>query len=99
VEGDILEITMFRAKPGIEPDTFRQHATMATAWLKARQGYRGRTLVEEDGLWIDIVRWASREDADAATAAFTSAAELADFMAGIDLDTAQMHHGKIVTMD
>jgi quinol monooxygenase YgiN len=94
------EIVLYRLKPDTNRDRFLAISAQATAWLQQQPGYLGRELLADDGQWVDLVQWASMDDALAAANAFMDVPEAAAFMALVDPDSVRMlHPGRIVTYD
>ena len=107
VKDEILEIAMYRTRPDIDREQFLRDSAPADGWLRSQSGFVERTLLEADGQWFDVVRWASLANAQAAAAAFESAAasdfatapELRGLMSAIDPATVGMFHAREVTSD
>ena len=56
-------------------------------------GYLGRELLEDDnGQWVDLVRWATIDDALAAASAFMEVPEAAAFMDVVEPESITMLH-------
>lgn len=99
---EILEIAMYRIRPGLDREQFLQESAPADSWLRSQPGFRNRTMLEADGQWFDLVRWGSLEDALAAAAAFETAAatefatapELRGLMSAIDPESVAMYHAR-----
>lgn len=104
---EILEIAMYRTKPEIDRERFLRDSAPADGWLRSQSGFVERTLLEADGQWFDVVRWASLADAQAAAAAFETAAaadfatapELRGLMSAIDPATVAMYHAREIASD
>ena len=63
---ETLEIVTFRLKPGTEAGFVANNKIM-TDWLARQPGFLSRHLGRrEDGSWVDVVRWLSLEQAQAA---------------------------------
>ncbi len=94
-----FEIVMFRLKPGFDRSQFMAISTRATEWLRKRPGYLGRELLEDDsGQWVDLVRWATMEDALAAARAFSDVQEAAAIMDAVEPDSIRMLHPRRVAV-
>lgn len=95
-----FEIVLYRLKPDVERERFLEISQRATDWLRQRSGYIGRELLEdESGLWIDLVRWKSTEDALAAAEAFAQTPDAADFMEAVEPESIRMMHPRRVAAD
>jgi len=87
------EIVLFRVNPDTQRNELLEASAQVTEWLRNRPGYLGReTLVDENGQWIDIVRWSSRAEALAAAEDFPEAPGAATLMKVIEPGSATMIH-------
>ena len=92
-----FEIVIYRLKPAVDRDQFLEISARATDWLRQRPGYLGRQLLEDDsGLWVDLVRWATMDDALAAASAFMEVPEAAAFMEAVEPESVIMLHPRRV---
>jgi hypothetical protein len=92
-----FEIVIYRLKPAVDRDQFLEISARATDWLRQRPGYLGRQLLEDDsGLWVDLVRWATMDDALAAAGAFMEVPEAAAFMDAVEPESVIMLHPRRV---
>ena len=92
-----FEIVIYRLKADVDRNQFMEISDRATEWLRNRPGYLGRELLEDDsGQWVDLVRWATMEDALAAASAFMEVAQAAAFMAAVEPDSITMLHPRRV---
>lgn len=97
--GTCLEMVRFRLAADANADAFRAAAPAVTAWAARQQGFQYRTLAEDGkGGWVDMIWWASADDAEAAGAKFS--AELGDtaFARMIDGQSVQMSHLPVAHM-
>src|ERR671911_765422 len=86
-----FEIVIYRLKPEVDRKRFLEISTQATEWLRKRPGYLGRELLEDDnGQWVDLVRWATMDDALAAASAFMEVPEAAAFMDVVEPESITM---------
>lgn len=107
VKDEILEIAMYRTRPEIDREQFLRDSAPAGGWLRSQSGFVERTLLEADGQWFDVVRWATLADAQAAAAAFESAAaadyatapELRGLMSAVDPASVGMYHAREIASD
>lgn len=94
-----FEIVIYRLKPDVNRDQFLEISARATEWLRNRPGYLGRELLEDgSGEWVDLVRWATMEDALAAASAFMETPEAAAFMDAVEPESITMLHPRRVVM-
>jgi antibiotic biosynthesis monooxygenase (ABM) superfamily enzyme len=94
-----FEIVIYRLKPDVDRNRFLEISTRATEWLRRRPGYLGRELLEDDsGQWVDLVRWATMDDALAAANAFMEVPEAAAFMDVVEPESITMLHPRSVVI-
>ena len=94
-----FEIVIYRLKAGVHRDQFMEVSARATEWLRNRPGYLGRELLEDDsGLWVDLVLWATMDDALAAASAFMEVPQAAAFMDAVEPDSITMLHPRRVVL-
>ncbi|CDX24154.1 conserved hypothetical protein [Mesorhizobium plurifarium] len=92
---EALEIVTFRLKPGAEAGFVASNGTV-TDWLARQPGFLSRHLGRrEDGVWVDVVRWRSMEQARAA--ADRIMAEIGDSVAlqAIEPASVAMSHAEV----
>jgi hypothetical protein len=88
---------LFQVKPGVERDQFLEVWAQANDWLQARPGFRHRELLEdESGQWIELIRWATLDDALAAAAAIEDTEIAAAIMDAVVPETIRMLHPRRV---
>ncbi|MBZ9851260.1 antibiotic biosynthesis monooxygenase [Mesorhizobium sp. CA14] len=93
---DILEIVTFRLKPGTEAGFVANNGTM-TDWLARQPGFLSRHLGRrEDGSWVDVVRWQSMEQAQAAADRIMAEIGDSEAMQAIEPASIAMSHAEIV---
>ena len=94
-----FEIVIYRLKADVDRDQFIEISERATEWLRSRPGYLGRELLGDDsGQWVDLVRWATMEDALAAASAFMEVPQAAAFIAAVEPESITMLHPRRVVM-
>ena len=94
-----FEIVIYRLKPDVDRNRFLEISTQATEWLRTHPGYLGRELLEDDnGQWVDLVRWATMDDALAAASAFMEVPEAAAFMDVVEPESITMLHPRSVVI-
>lgn len=91
-----FEIVLYQLKPEMDRNDFLAISAQATEWLRGRPGYLGRELLEDDGQWVDLVRWSTTEDALTAAAAFSEDPVAAAFMDAVASDSVRMLHPRRV---
>jgi hypothetical protein len=94
-----FEIVIYKLKASVNRDQFMEVSARATEWLRGRPGYLGRELLEdESGLWVDLVRWTTIEDALSAASAFMEVPEAAAFMDTVEPESITMLHPRRVVL-
>ena len=89
----VLEMVSFHLTPGTDPAAFLGHAKATEPLLRRQPGYVSRKLVQtSEGVWTDIVEWASLDAATAAAQVVLSDPSFAPFIAAIDMATVSMAH-------
>lgn len=64
---DTIELVRFRLQPDKTREQWLSANEAITAWVQEQPGFRFRSLSEsDDGEWIDMVYWESREAAETA---------------------------------
>jgi antibiotic biosynthesis monooxygenase (ABM) superfamily enzyme len=92
-----FEIVIYRLKPNVDRHQFIEISARATEWLRNRPGYLSRELLEDDsGQWVDLVRWATMDEALAAASAFMEVPEAAAFMDAVEPESITMLHPRRV---
>ena len=94
-----FEIVIYRLKPDMDRDRVMEISHQAPDWLRQRPGYLGRELLEdESGQWVDLVRWATMDDALAAASAFMEVPDAAAFMEAVEPESVTMLHPRRVVV-
>ena len=92
----VMEIVTFRLNAGVAADDFRQAASAIDQLLRQRGTAASRRLVvDEDGLWTDIIEWASMAEAKSAAEDLVQDPLFAPLGAMIDAGTVQMRHAPV----
>jgi hypothetical protein len=92
-----IELVTFRLMPGADRDRFVAHARATEPVVRRQPGFVARMLTEgADGLWSDIVTWASHADALAAAEAVMADPAFLPFVRMIDGPSARMSHSSLV---
>jgi antibiotic biosynthesis monooxygenase (ABM) superfamily enzyme len=89
----ILEVVLFKLAPGVDAAEFQAAATAVQSWLETVPGYIRRELAASaEGQWVDIVHWASLDEAMQAADAIMATPEGQAFGAMIEPTSIQMLH-------
>ncbi|AZO03331.1 MULTISPECIES: hypothetical protein [unclassified Mesorhizobium] len=92
---ETLEIVTFRLKPGTEAGFVANNRVM-TDWLARQPGFLARHLGKrEDGTWVDVVRWQSLDQAQAAADRIIAEIGDSEAMQAIEPASVVMSHAEI----
>lgn len=92
---EALEIVTFRLKPGAEAGFVASNGTV-TDWLARQPGFLSRHLGRrEDGVWVDVVRWRSMEQARAAADRIMAEIGDSDALQSIEPASVAMSHAEV----
>ncbi|WP_292122915.1 antibiotic biosynthesis monooxygenase [Mesorhizobium sp.] len=92
---ETLEIVSFRLKPDAAADFIAQNGVV-TDWLAGQPGFLSRHLGErEDGSWVDVVRWRSLEQAQAAAQRIMAEIGDCEAMRAIEPASVAMSHAQV----
>ena len=95
--GPVVECVVFGPAEGVDRAEFVAAAASISEWARAQPGFVSRELFEAgEGRWIDIVRWATMDDALAAAQAAMASTTCAGFFGLIDVGSMQTLHGESV---
>jgi hypothetical protein len=92
----VMEIVSFRLNPDADPTAFEAAARAIDTLLHKRGTVASRSLVvDENGLWTDIVEWTSMEEAKAAAEELVKDPLFAPLGTMIDAQSVTMRHAPI----
>jgi hypothetical protein len=93
----IVEVSQFRLVPGTDERAFLEAADETQRGFLANQdGFVGRDLLRgEEGSWMDIVRFETREAANAAFEAFTGHPAAKAFESMLDVSAVSVSHWSV----
>ncbi|MDX8523037.1 antibiotic biosynthesis monooxygenase [Mesorhizobium sp. MSK_1335] len=92
---ETLEIVTFRLKPDAAADFAAQNGVV-TDWLARQPGFLSRHLGKrDDGSWVDIVRWQSLEQAQAAAQRIMAEIGGCEAMQAIEPGSVSMSHAAL----
>ncbi|MEL7149706.1 MAG: hypothetical protein AAGK71_03175 [Pseudomonadota bacterium] len=95
-ETRVMEIVSFRLNDGVDVEEFRKAAEAIDTLLQGRGTASARTLVmDDDGLWTDIIEWSTMEDAKSAAEELVKDPVFAPLGAMIDGASVQMRHAPV----
>lgn len=90
-----LEMVEFSLKDGVSAQDLREGALAAQRFVEEQPGYLSRHLAQPesaDGRWVDLVLWASEDDAKAAQARAMASEDCALLFSQIDESSMSMRH-------
>lgn len=93
-ETQYIEVVKFSLKEGFTSDDFFQaEKDVRNSILKSQKGYQGRDVYQnQDGLWLIIIRWDSKEACDAWTPIFMTLNEGQRFASVMEFSSARQEH-------
>ncbi|PBB44870.1 hypothetical protein CK222_07935 [Mesorhizobium sp. WSM3866] len=92
---ETLEIVTFRLKPDTAAGFVAQNG-FVTDWLVRQPGFLSRHLGErDDGSWVDVVRWQSLEQAQAAAQRIMAEIGDCEAMRAIEPASVAMSHAAV----
>lgn len=69
----IMDLMEYRARPGVDDDSFERGAASIDAWARRQDGFLGRIRCKRrDGRWCDALVWRDGPSAQAADAGFAA---------------------------
>lgn len=97
-QGHAVELAIFKVKPGVGRERLLETVGPVSDWVRTQPGFISRDLTysADTDTWIDVIWWASLDDARAAAEAAMSSESCGAMFALIDLEGTQMIHGERV---
>ena len=96
----VYEVAIGRLKEGVSREAYLQVSELVEADLRKMSGFLSRQLLAgEDGLWIDLVRWNSMEEAIRAAEIFPTLESAQPMEAMLDFSSVKMYHMELVLED
>lgn len=94
-----LEIVTYKIKDGVTiPDFLTASAEMEERFAKKQEGFLSRTFARGEGNdWVDVIRWKTMADAEAASKAAMESAVCAPMFGMIDEASTKMMHFEILS--
>ena len=85
------EMVLYRLKPHVARERFLEVAAQSADWLRNQPGYiEWEHLEDESGQRVDLLRWASLDEALAAGEEFIKTPQAAAFMELVEEESVQM---------
>lgn len=89
----VYELAIARLKEGVAGDTYLAASEAIQPDLRAMPGFIDRRLLKsDDGLWVELLTWASLADAQRAAEVFPTLPCFQPIMAMLDDTTIAIHH-------
>jgi hypothetical protein len=94
--GETLELVVFGLKEGTTREQFLATNEAASNWMEQQRGFISHELsyAAAGDRWIELARWETLEDAEAAAEAAMSSSACAPMFALIEMESAVMLHGE-----
>lgn len=91
-----LELVVFKLKDDADKRRFVEAAETAKNWMIGQPGFVSRELCHSNAedRWVEVVWWATMEQAESAAEAAATSESCAPMFSMIDLDSALMLHGE-----
>ena len=96
----VYEVAIGRLKEGVSREDYLHVTELVEADLRKMSGFLSRHLLAgEDGLWIDLVRWNSMEEALEAAEIFPTLPSAQPMEAMLDFSSVKMYHMELIFED
>ena len=93
----VMELVKFNLVEGSTDQDFVQANDKLNDWVKQQPGFQSRKLIkQQDGSWLDVVQWASLEQAQSAGEKFMADLGDSQCMAMINPETVTMGHHELM---
>lgn len=94
-----LEIVTYKIKDGVNvPDFLKASAELEEGFATKQEGFLSRTFARREGNeWVDVIRWQSMADAEAASKAAMESPACAPMFGMIDEPSVKMMHFEILS--
>lgn len=87
----IVEFSQFKLDEDVDEEEFIEAAQKAkTEFLEKQPGFMGRELLMGDDEWVDIVKWNTQEEAEAAMEKSNESEIVTDFVSMIDEESLEI---------
>ena len=94
-----LEIVTFKIKDGVNiPDFLKASGELEEGFAKKQEGFLSRTFARNEGNeWVDVIRWQTMADAEAASKAAMESPACAPMFGMIDEPSVKMMHFEVLS--
>ena len=92
----VLEVVEFKLNDGVTTEAFLAEIQKINSFMLSFDGFIERhTAQNDDGLWIDVVKWRDMQAAQDAIKQFETAEEAKAFSMMVNFETAKMQHFEV----
>jgi hypothetical protein len=93
----VIELVVFKLRDGVTREQFLDTVDAVSEWAKQQPGFLSRELSydAEGERWIELIWWATMEDALTAAEAAVSSESCAPMFGLIDEQSTEMIHGEL----
>ena len=96
---EVFELAAFTSREGHERALLAERAAMIAAMRRAFPGLKSAWLTQrQDGSWLDVILWGSRDDAEYSAAHVTEVPEAAAWFTHIE-ESRGIEHLQVLTTD
>jgi hypothetical protein len=94
-----LEIVTYKIKDGVNiPDFLKAAAALEEGFAKKQEGFIERTFAKAEGNeWVDVIRWKTMADAEAASKSAMESPACAPMFGMIDEPSVKMMHFEVLS--
>ena len=94
-----LEIVTYKIKDGVKvPDFLKASEEMEERFARKQEGFLSRTFARGEGNdWVDVIRWQTMADAEAASKAAMESPACAPMFGMIDEPSVKMMHFEVLS--
>ena len=91
----VLELVVYQLHKGVSREQFLGTNDAVSSWIRQQPGFLSRELVHdaEGDRWVDVIWWATLEQAQAASERSMTSESCSPMFALINMDSALMLHG------
>jgi antibiotic biosynthesis monooxygenase (ABM) superfamily enzyme len=93
--GKVLELVVYKLHERVSREQFLGTNDAVSGWIRQQPGFISRELVydAEGDRWVDVIWWATLDQAQAASERSMTSESCAPMFALIDMESALMLHG------
>jgi antibiotic biosynthesis monooxygenase (ABM) superfamily enzyme len=93
--GKVLELIIYQLHEGASHEQFLGTNDAVSGWIREQPGFISRELVYDDegDRWVDVIWWATLEQAQAASERSMTSESCSPMFALLDMESALLLHG------